>query len=90
MPETVKPDEWLVNVDITLKDKRAFTAAVTAAQEQNDETPLYVWMARFIERWPYAGDPRSPETYDGLKLSEWGACMQRVMESFQSIVKPAV
>lgn len=82
--------EWVIDVDITLKDKRAFTKAVEEAQAQNDETPLYVWMAKFIQRWPYKGDPRNAETYDGLKLSEWGACMARVMEAFQSVVKPAV
>jgi hypothetical protein len=89
-PERVEPPvngaaEWVVNVDITLKEKRAFTKAVEAAQAQNDETPLYVWMAQFIEKWPYKGDPRKAEIYDNLKVSEWVACMKHVMESFQAV-----
>jgi len=82
--------DWRVDVDITLKEKRAFIQAVNDAQTAQDESPLYPWMARFIQAWPYAGDPGKVETYDGLKLSEWGACMKHVLDSFQSVVQPAI
>lgn len=82
--------DWVVDVDITLKEKKEYNKAVAQAQEQDSEQPVFVWYARFIKKWPYDGDPSDPAIYEGMKLSRWVACQAHVTEAFQKILNPTV
>lgn len=84
------PQDWVVDVDITLKEKKAFNEAVKQAQEQDSEEPVFEWYARFIKKWPYDGSPSDVAQYEGMKLSKWVACQSHVTEAFQKILKPTV
>lgn len=76
---------WSIDVDVTKKEHREFLAVCKTSIDQSDDTLIYPFLAKYIKAWPYEGDPANPETYDSLKLSQFGEVVKRVQAAFQAI-----
>ena len=78
-------DVWEIDVDVTLRERDAFLDAIGETQLTGRDTPLIPHFAKFIRKWPYAGDPSNAEAYLDLKITEWRAVTAAVMAAFQRL-----
>lgn len=74
---------WSLDVNVKMKDKRAFVKASQNVTQSLDEADLYPYLAKFVKAWPYMGDPTLPESYDELTQTEFQEVVKRVSDAFQ-------
>lgn len=85
---TFEPSEdWDIKVSFeNVGEKRAFFEDSKNARDEADDAFLFPWLAKFIRRWPYAGDPTDEASYDKLTLAEWNEVQQRLLQALATFL----
>ena len=77
--------EWVIDVDIRQREKKAFFAALTESAEKQDDAIMYPQLAKVVKVWPFDGSPADSAAYDELRMSEFAEVVKRVLEAFQAL-----
>lgn len=77
-------DGWDVVISFAkLGERRAFVKALQKAGEDNDEEPLFPWMAKFVKQWPYEANPANVSCYDELAIEQWDTALEKVLKALE-------
>ena len=78
-------DGYVIDVNVTLRERDAFLDAIAESQRTQRDTLLVPHFAKFIKAWPFGTDPADPEAYLDLKITEWRAVTAKVLDAFQRL-----
>lgn len=86
--KTFEPsEEWDFKVTFeNVGEKRAFFEDSKLARDEADDAYLFPWLAKFIRRWPYEGNPADETSYDKLTLAEWNEVQQRLLQALATFL----
>ena len=82
-----KAREWAIDIDMKMRDKKAFMSAMAESAEKDDDEIIFPYFAKVIKAWPFDGDPTKPESYGDLRLSEFSEVAARVGAAFQALTE---